>query len=112
MFKVIAEPNGRIVQTKKGNFIRNFLVLMPEGSKKEMTVHANKLEVLEGVGEMELEVRPPEFFFFAVEGKTMTEYMVIPVTDNAVFNYFFSLHVCWGLLYMVPAMLFRIVGRS
>lgn len=42
----------------------------------------------------------------------MVEYLVIPVTDNAVFNYFFSLHVCWGLLFFVPAMLFRIVGRS
>lgn len=68
MFKITVEPNGRVVQTKKGNFIRNFLMQTPEGSRKEVTIHANKLESLEGVGEMEFDVRPPELFFFAVEG--------------------------------------------
>lgn len=65
MFKVKAEGMGRVNQTKKGGFIRKFLVNLPDGKKDVITVYAQESGPLDFSGVCEICVRND--FFFAVE---------------------------------------------
>lgn len=53
MFKLKTEPLGVVKQTKKGGFLRDFLVTFPDGSRDKCTVWADNLQVLAGDGPQE-----------------------------------------------------------
>jgi len=42
----------------------------------------------------------------------METYLILPVTSNDVFNYFFTLVVAFGVVYLPIAMVIRVLTRS
>jgi len=42
----------------------------------------------------------------------MAEWLILPVSDNEVFNYFFTMMIGWGVFLVPINWLFRIASRS
>ena len=42
----------------------------------------------------------------------MDTYLILEVTQNPVFNYFFTLVVAFGVVYLPIAMIIRVITRS
>ena len=63
MFKVKAEPLGPVATTKKGAFVRKFLVLCADGKKDVLSIWSKESAPLDGDGVREMTIRPGDMVF-------------------------------------------------
>jgi len=65
MFQLTGEPLGPGNATKKGGFIRKFLVSLADGKREVINVYADSAEKLSGDAPRKMTVRPGDLVFLA-----------------------------------------------